>query len=92
MTDVRRWLEELELEQYFEAFETNEITFELLAELDHNVLKDVGVTTAGHRLKILKAARRETNGRARGREAMRQGGVSETQGREAERRQISTLR
>lgn len=91
MTDIRRWLEELELEQYFEAFETNEISFELLPELDHDVLKDVGVEKVGHRLKILKAAKREADKRHNGHDAAHASTTSATQGLEPERRQITVM-
>jgi hypothetical protein len=55
MTDVRRWLESLDLGQYSEAFEDNAIGWSLLPALDHEVLKDIGVSLAGHRLLILAA-------------------------------------
>ncbi len=56
MSDVSQWLDALGLGQYVQAFAENEIDWELLDELDHDVLKDVGVSAAGHRLRILKAA------------------------------------
>jgi hypothetical protein len=55
MTDVRRWLESLDLGQYTEAFEDNAIGWSLLPALDHEVLKDIGVSLVGHRLMILTA-------------------------------------
>ena len=55
--DVRDWLGGIGLGQYADAFEENAIEWELLTELDHDVLKDVGVIAAGHRLRILKATR-----------------------------------
>ncbi len=57
MSDVGQWLDALGLGQYAQAFAENEIAWELLGELDHDVLKDVGVAAAGHRLRILKAAK-----------------------------------
>ena len=42
--------------QYAEAFEENEIDLEIVPHLDHEVLKDVGVVAAGHRIRLLKAA------------------------------------
>lgn len=57
MFEVRTWLASLGLEQYINAFETNDIERDLLPELTDQTLKDIGVASAGHRLKILKAVR-----------------------------------
>lgn len=57
MSDIREWLTSLGLAQYADAFEENEISVELLGELDQDLLKEVGITTLGHRLKILKAVK-----------------------------------
>lgn len=57
MSDIRKWLTGLGLAQYADAFEENEISVELLGELDQDLLKEVGITTLGHRLKILKAVK-----------------------------------
>lgn len=53
---VSLWLKGLGLDQYSMAFAENAITWELLSELDQETLKDIGVSAAGHRLLILKAA------------------------------------
>jgi class 3 adenylate cyclase/tetratricopeptide (TPR) repeat protein len=53
---VTAWLKDLELGQYSTAFEENAIDWGLLPELDQETLKDIGVSIAGHRLRILKAA------------------------------------
>ena len=55
MSDIRRWLEELGLGQYADAFEENAIGVELLARLDDQALKDLGVSVMGHRIRILDA-------------------------------------
>ena len=52
---VTRWLEQLGLGQYAEAFEDGAIDWDVLPELDHEVLKELGVQPPGHRLRILKA-------------------------------------
>ena len=52
MSDVRRWLEAIGLPQYADAFEANEIEMELLREVDDQILKDIGVSIAGHRMRI----------------------------------------
>ena len=57
MAHVRAWLEGLGLSQYVDAFEQNAIGFDLLPDLDNEVLKDIGVSAAGHRMQILKAVR-----------------------------------
>ena len=53
---VSAWLQSLGLAQYAGVFEEHAIDWELLPELDQETLKDIGVDTAGHRLRILKAA------------------------------------
>ena len=55
MSDVRRWLEAIGLAQYADAFETNEIGMDLLGQVDDQMLKDIGVSTGGHRLRIRNA-------------------------------------
>jgi hypothetical protein len=52
---VHQWLQELGLAQYAGAFEANDIDMELLAQVNDQVLKDIGVTSAGHRLRICNA-------------------------------------
>ena len=53
---IKKWLEKLNLGQYVGPFAENHIDWELLGELDHESLKDIGITSTGHRLRILKAA------------------------------------
>jgi hypothetical protein len=43
--------------QYADAFESNDIDADLLPRLDDNILKDIGTTSAGHRLRILRGHR-----------------------------------
>ena len=52
---VSAWLNDLGLGQYSTMFEQSAIDWELLPELDQETLKDIGVSIAGHRLRILKA-------------------------------------
>ena len=54
-TDVKRWLEELGLDQYAAGFEAGAIDWDVLPSLDHEILKELGVGPPGHRLRILKA-------------------------------------
>ena len=51
---VSKWLVDLELDQYAAVFEENDIGWDLLGEIDQETLKDIGITSAGHRLRILK--------------------------------------
>lgn len=53
---IAQWLARLGLSQYTGPFEEHAIGLEHLAELNHDVLKDIGVHAVGHRLTILKAA------------------------------------
>ena len=52
MSEIRKWLEAISLGQYADAFETNAIDMELLRQVDDQILKDIGVSAAGHRLRI----------------------------------------
>ncbi len=54
---VKEWLVHLGLEQYAGAFAENEVGWELLSQLDHQTLVAMGVSLAGHRLRILRAAK-----------------------------------
>ena len=53
---VTQWLNRLGLGRYADAFQENAIELEHLAELDHEILKEIGVHPVGHRMTILKAA------------------------------------
>jgi hypothetical protein len=55
MSAVRNWLEAIGLGQYAEAFEANDIDTDLLIRLDDQLLKDIGVASAGHRLRLRDA-------------------------------------
>ena len=52
MSEVRKWLETVGLAQYTNAFEANDIDIDLLSQVDDQLLKDIGVSSAGHRLRI----------------------------------------
>ena len=54
---VSHWLETLGLPQYAAPFLDNHIELDLLPDLDHDTLLALGVVSAGHRLRILKAAK-----------------------------------
>ena len=55
MSKVREWLEAIGLVQYADAFEANDIDIDLLGQVDDQMLKDIGVPSAGHRLRIRNA-------------------------------------
>src|SRR5262252_2663374 len=55
MSAVRPWLEAIGLGQYADAFEANDIDPDLLNQVDDQLLKDIGVSSAGHRLRIRNA-------------------------------------
>jgi class 3 adenylate cyclase len=55
MSEVRKWLEAIGLAQYAEAFEANDIEADLLGQVEDQTLKDIGVSSAGHRLRIRNA-------------------------------------
>ena len=54
MSDVRTWLAGIGLGQYADSFEANYVEMDLLNGVDDQMLKDIGVTSAGHRLRIRK--------------------------------------
>jgi class 3 adenylate cyclase len=55
MSAVSKWLESINLGQYADAFEANDIDIDLVTQVDDQMLKDIGVSSAGHRLRIRNA-------------------------------------
>src|SRR6516165_958013 len=55
MSAVRDWLETIGLGQYADAFEANDIDTELLGQIDDQLLRDIGISSAGHRLRLRNA-------------------------------------
>jgi SAM domain (Sterile alpha motif) len=55
MSEIQNWLEGIGLGQYADAFESNAIDMELLRQVDDQILKDIGVSAAGHRMRIRNA-------------------------------------
>ena len=51
MSQVREWLEAIDLAQYADLFEANDLDIDLLQQVDDQILKDIGVSSAGHRLR-----------------------------------------
>lgn len=54
MSDLRDWLREHNLEQYADAFEVNDIDFDILPDLDDHDLEQLGLSL-GNRRRLLKA-------------------------------------
>src|SRR6202451_1301982 len=55
MSGIRTWLAGIGLGQYADAFEANDVEMDLLKDVDDQLLKDIGVTSAGHRLRLRNA-------------------------------------
>src|SRR5262245_7468748 len=55
MTELRQWLDSIGLGQYAGAFEEHSIDWDVLRKLNHGVLKDIGVISAGDRIRLLSA-------------------------------------
>ena len=55
MREIRKWLESIGLGPYADAFETNDIDMDLIRQIDDQALRDLGMTSAGHRLRIRNA-------------------------------------
>jgi hypothetical protein len=53
--DVAGWLQDLGLERYVSAFRDNDIDAEVLPKLTAEDLISIGVTSVGHRRKLLDA-------------------------------------
>ena len=53
---IAEWLHQLGLAEYQQAFNDNDITLDLLPDLTTEDLKEIGVTSIGHRRQILSAA------------------------------------
>ncbi len=57
-TRLEAWLEELGLSAYLDALADNDIDFDLLPDLTAEDLRDIGMSSVGHRRRFLKAAAR----------------------------------
>ena len=53
--NLDRWLDAMGLGQYAALFRSNDIDDELLPRLTADDLKDIGVTSVGHRRRLLEA-------------------------------------
>jgi hypothetical protein len=48
VSEIRTWLDRIGLAQYTGAFEANDIVIDLLGQVDDQVLKDIGASSAGY--------------------------------------------
>jgi len=91
MSDVREWLEELGLAQYSDHFEKNDLEMVLLPQVSDQTLKDIGVSSAGHRLRILHAIEKLKAGEPRRVESGYDQKRASTEPMAAERRQLTVM-
>src|SRR5215831_2234794 len=96
--EITQWLRSLRLEQYADAFLKNDIDGEILPELTADDLIGLGVTSIGHRRKLLAAiatlrdsGSSTANARTLPTEADGQGGRPIIRASSAERRQITIM-
>lgn len=54
MSTIRRWLDEVGLSQYADAFEENDVSVDVLSEVSESDLEKLGVSL-GHRKKLIRA-------------------------------------
>jgi class 3 adenylate cyclase/tetratricopeptide (TPR) repeat protein len=85
--DIARWLRGLGLEQYEPAFRANDITAPILPRLTAEDLRDLGITSVGHRRVLLDAVAALSGGPASAVDASTGGGSAPA----AERRQLTVL-
>jgi class 3 adenylate cyclase len=86
--DVSTWLRDLGLENYVQAFQANDIDAEVLPRLTADDLTALGITSVGHRRKLLDAIAALDQGRA---PAAAEPIAVAARPLEAERRQLTVL-
>ena len=94
LDNVGRWLEELGLGEYVEAFAENRIDADVLPTLTIDDLKDIGILAVGDRRKILNAvmALSERDDETTSEAASKQGPSGQTERTiDAERRQLTVM-
>ena len=55
MQQVADWLQKLGLGQYAQSFAENDISFSILPDLTDQDLRELGITSLGHRRQLLRA-------------------------------------
>jgi len=91
MSRVSEWLETIGLAQYADAFHANDIDIDLLGQLDDQILKDIGVSSAGHRLRIRNAIAKLNPIVPLAKDENAAGAEGETPAASAERRQVTVM-
>jgi class 3 adenylate cyclase/tetratricopeptide (TPR) repeat protein len=91
MSAVRNWLEGIGLGQYADAFEANDIDTDLLSRLDDQLLKDIGVSSAGHRLRLRDAIAKLAPTPIPEAKARSTAATTDESGTVAERRQLTVM-
>src|SRR6476646_8822713 len=95
MSKIRHWLESQGMGRYAQAFEANDIDVDLLSELNEEALRQLGVASLGHRLRLLAAIK--TVSAATASTSTAEAGIPQTPGStiapalEGERRQATVL-
>ncbi|CAG5098084.1 Oidioi.mRNA.OKI2018_I69.XSR.g15365.t1.cds [Oikopleura dioica] len=59
---MKNFLAGTEFEKYIALFEQEEITLDVLAEISHDELKNLGIKAYGHRHRLLRAVRKQCSG------------------------------
>jgi len=81
-SSIRQWLDSIGLVQYADLFEQNDLGWSVLPDLNHDLLRELGITSLGHRIELLRAIReRDDTGAA---------ASAQTNGY-AERRQLTVM-
>lgn len=62
--NLKEYLESIELTQYIESFEKNDVTFDVLKTLSDDDLKELGIESFGHRKTILNNLKSSTQANA----------------------------
>jgi class 3 adenylate cyclase/predicted ATPase len=91
MSAVRKWLEAIGVGQYADAFEANDIDMDLLTQVDDQMLKDIGVSSAGHRLRIRNAIAKLIQTSVVEENTSSAGAAPEEPAASAERRQLTVM-
>ena len=93
--DIVVWLRSLGLGKYEAAFRENDIDETVLPSLTHETLKELGVASVGHRVKLLDAIaalRNDTSGKAPSVDAATTSSAPSLQPEDrAERRQVTVM-
>ena len=88
--DIAAWLIGLGLERYVEAFDANDVDAAVLRTLSADDLRELGVTSLGHRKKLLEAIADFQEPAAAPTATPAEAGAAATP-RDAERRQLTVL-